>query len=454
MPPSGEARHDWQIICDVAKKMGFNSGFNFTHPAEVFAEHVGLSAYQNNGSRDFDLSGLGGLSQQQYDNLKPIQWPVKTPQSQGTKRLFCDGQFFTDSGKAQFIPISAQLPKQQISESYPLVLNTGRLRDQWHTMTRTGLANTLNAHIEEPFIAMHPDDIARFQLRPKYLVNVTSQHTEMPVVLRVKKDENVRPGECFAPIHWSLTNSSAASVTRLFSSDCDPISAQPELKHAAIKTDAVDYQVEIKLFCKAELPAEFLSEMVYWVRSTFAKGTQYRLAYQGELNQLVETIQPLLIGEGTIVQRQSSTELQLSVLLNNELVFAMFAESVDWQSDTETKNMSASNPDSDWVSELFATQIESQSLASLLRIKPGEDYTQGPVVCTCFKVREKQILNAIDGGCESLDELGKQLNCGTNCGSCKPELSAMLEERKAHNYRSLQAIEIKMNDSEDEVLQS
>ena len=132
----------------------------------------------------------------------------------------------------------------------------------------------------------------------------------------------------------------------------------------------------------------------------------------------------------------------------------MFAATVDWHSDPEIAIASSINPDSQWVSELFETQMESQLLASLLRVEPSEEYTQGPAVCSCFKVREKQILNAIDGGCESVDELGKQLKCGTNCGSCKPELSAMLEERKAQNYRSLQAIEIKMNDSEDEVLQS
>lgn len=444
LPPSGEARHDWQIICDVAQAMGFNQGFNFEHPAEIFAEHAGLSAYQNNGSRDFDLSGLCGLTRQQYDDFKPIQWPVTERSKAGTARLFTDGKFFTSSGRAKFIAVEAKQPEQQVSTAYPWVLNTGRIRDQWHTMTRTALSTQLNQHISEPFLALHPDDAKSQMIQPGQLVELTSVQTQMlgqtkPVVLRIEYDKGMRQGHCFAPIHWSQENTSGASITRLFSSANDPISGQPELKHAAVAIKPLDYKSYGQLFCKAALPKHFLDGLSYWSVTTFENGHHYSVATSATLVDFNESIRSLLNPNSEIRQRILAGSQQLSVLSQHQLEFAVFTYDAQLSFDKGEYEFVSQ----EWVSQLLSSPlIDAETSASLLRIIPSEEFTLGKLVCSCFNVRQKSIESAVDDGCSSVDALGRALKCGTNCGSCKTELEGIIKERKQTEHRSLQSIPI------------
>jgi assimilatory nitrate reductase catalytic subunit len=152
----GKSKPDWQIVCDVARRMGF-SGFNFENAAEIFREHAALSAFENNGTRAMDIGASANLSNQAYEVLSPFQWP-HPKNKHATSRVFGDGKFFTESGRANIIVTPFQNPKGTVSGSFPLVLNTGRIRDQWHTMTRTGKSARLMAHIGEPFVEIHPSD--------------------------------------------------------------------------------------------------------------------------------------------------------------------------------------------------------------------------------------------------------------------------------------------------------
>ncbi|MGV6807355.1 MAG: molybdopterin oxidoreductase family protein, partial [bacterium] len=151
----GEARHDWQVICEVAGRLGFGSAFDYAGPADIFREHAALSGFENPsagnpGSRAFDISGLSNISDREYQELSPIQWPVNADHPTGRARLFTDRTFYTSNGRAQFVAVSPQLPKSQPNKKYPFILNTGRIRDQWHTMTRTGLTPRLLNHIDSP----------------------------------------------------------------------------------------------------------------------------------------------------------------------------------------------------------------------------------------------------------------------------------------------------------------
>ncbi|WP_339637296.1 molybdopterin-dependent oxidoreductase, partial [Celeribacter baekdonensis] len=134
---AGSSKPDWWIISEVARRMGFPD-FSYESPAEIFREHAALSAFENEGNRDFDLSGLVDLNDKGYMDLPPIQWPVVAGAEAGTKRLFGQGGFYTKTGKANFVAVSQKTPATEINATYPLVLNSGRIRDQWHTMTRTG----------------------------------------------------------------------------------------------------------------------------------------------------------------------------------------------------------------------------------------------------------------------------------------------------------------------------
>src|SRR5215471_13127970 len=172
LPEPGESRADWWIVAEVARRMGFGAAFDYRSPADVFREHARLSAFENDGARAFDIGACAELTDAEYDALEPFQWPRPTggvpqwrlsgevPQS----RPFADGRFFTRSGKAQLVATVPRAPAERATPEHPLVLNTGRIRDQWHTMTRTGRSPRLMGHTPEPFVLVHPLDAARFGL--------------------------------------------------------------------------------------------------------------------------------------------------------------------------------------------------------------------------------------------------------------------------------------------------
>jgi assimilatory nitrate reductase catalytic subunit len=164
----GEARPDWWIIKEVARRLGHKSAFDYESPAEIFAEHVALSAFENDGSRDFDLSGLVDTD---YETMAPVQWPVR---SKPAARMFGDGKYFTPDGKARFLPIQPPPPFAPAPGQF--ILNTGRVRDHWHTMTRTGKAARLSAHMAEPFVEIHPADANALGIRRANLVRLSNRH--------------------------------------------------------------------------------------------------------------------------------------------------------------------------------------------------------------------------------------------------------------------------------------
>ncbi|HEB67257.1 MAG TPA: nitrate reductase, partial [Gammaproteobacteria bacterium] len=161
LPTPGQARPDWWMVQQIARRLGFEDAFAWRNAADIFREHAALSAAENDGSRDFDLGGLRAITDAEYDALRPVQWPVREGRSNGDgTRLFEDGRFFTPGGRARFVAVGAHAPAETPDAEYPLVLNTGRIRDQWHTMTRTGKSARLSGHIIEPFAELHPDDAA------------------------------------------------------------------------------------------------------------------------------------------------------------------------------------------------------------------------------------------------------------------------------------------------------
>jgi assimilatory nitrate reductase catalytic subunit len=144
-----------------------------------------------------------------------VQWPVRRA-GEDSERLFGDGRFLTPTGRARFVAIKSAQTAAEVSETWPFVLNTGRVRDQWHTMTRTGLSARLAAHVSEPFVEMHPDDAAALGLEQGMLARVETEHGA--ALLRVMPSEGQQPGSVFVPIHWSAENSSAGRIGALVQS--------------------------------------------------------------------------------------------------------------------------------------------------------------------------------------------------------------------------------------------
>src|SRR5262249_27422519 len=153
---------DWWIITEVARQMGYAEAFPYASAADIFREHAQLSAFENGGRRDFDLGGLAALSDAAFDALDPVQWPLRAdqrpPKQRADLRLFAAGGFYTPDRKARFVAVEPPALRASSNKEFPFRLNTGRVRDQWHTMTRSGLSARLGAHLPEPFVEVHPTD--------------------------------------------------------------------------------------------------------------------------------------------------------------------------------------------------------------------------------------------------------------------------------------------------------
>jgi assimilatory nitrate reductase catalytic subunit len=227
LPPPGEAKPDWWAICEVAKRLGLSDAFSYDSPAAIFREHAKLSGEGNDGTRAFDISGLVDAD---YDSLEPVQWPVNVAAPDGTPRV---ERFFTPDGKARFVAVTPRAPAHAANKEYPLVLNTGRQRDHWHTMTRTGLSPRLAVNEAEPFVAIHPDDAG--DLANGSLARIESRWGAL--VARVRFSDAQRKGEIFAPIHWTELAAPQGRVGAVASPARDPVSGQPELKHTPVRIE-------------------------------------------------------------------------------------------------------------------------------------------------------------------------------------------------------------------------
>lgn len=419
LPPLGEAKHDWQIICDVAKEMGFGQHFDYSGPAQIFSEHACLTQYENDGERLLDLSGLSRLSESEYDQLRPIQWPVNKHNPNGRKRLFNDAIFCTASRKANFISVQPQLPEQRVSLRYPFVLNSGRVRDQWHSMTRTGKASGLTQHTEQAYLHINPQDADELSIHPQDLVSLKAPHSEHgQVVLPVKLDDTLRRSELFVPMHWNEQWSSSTSIAKLYNDAHDPLSGQPELKHAAVSLQKIKFATQVKLFVSQPLAMESVKgHFVYWVKTLFKGGYCYQIASDLPIAQVDQVCQQLVSGHDTMMSYAQDESIVRVGVNNNSLSSVIITETV--QSDI----------DQHWLQSLFNdASISYETLSALLRKPSAQADSQGRMICSCFSVSESTILEAVKSGTASVDELGRKLQCGTNCGSCKPELESLIEQ--------------------------
>jgi assimilatory nitrate reductase catalytic subunit len=366
------------------------------------------------------------MTESQYNRLKPVQWPVNKHSPDGTKRLFTDGKFYTKTGKAQFVLTDFAAPEQLTNTDFPFVLNSGRVRDQWHTMTRTGKTSELSAHINRPYLAIHAIDAQSLALKKDDLVSLSAAHfnsQQNRVLLPIVIDNNQRQGEVFAPIHWSASNASSANISALYTDANDKISGQPELKHAAVKLQKVSYQYYGQLFIRQQLKVELLREYFdYFVTCPIEKGHLVFFATEQEPAKIKRDLQQQLPLYDEWVNA-SDTNLNSSCAMRQGVMSLIMFISVNYN-----------EVDPSWINSLLSNEdVKPDQLHGLLNIQPDEQFKQGKLVCSCFKVAENTIIDAIKGGCDSVDRLGKQLKCGTNCGSCKSELSQMVKLHQRKN---------------------
>ena len=426
LEPAGEAKADWWMVSEVAKRLGFD-GFDFEGPASVFAEHAALSGYENDGARDFDIGGFADIDLPAYDALAPTQWPVPAS-GRREPRLFAEGGFFTPSRKANFVVVAPPQLAEQVSSSFPLLMNTGRVRDQWHTMTRTGLSPRLGSHITEPFVAVHPSDAARFGLTDAGLAELTNHHGK--ATFRVLVTSNVERGAVFVPMHWNDEMASAARVGSLVHAIVDPISGQPDSKAtpvaiAAVPVKAAGFMLSRRRF---HLPRDS-----YWAWGAIRDGYAARIDTQGDGEDLLAALRIAHGGTLDVLRYTDPARgiTRAAILEGDRLVSALFLGPV-----------AAGAPKWAVLGEAWAAETIDKSTRRIMLSGKRADGAadEGPNVCACFGVPEGRIVAAIAAGATSHEAIGAKLKAGTNCGSCIPELKRLIVECAVAQSRPQQGV--------------
>lgn len=407
----GEARADWWQMAEVARRMGFGDAFAWPSPAEIFGEYARLTATANDGRRDLDLTDVAELSPEAYDALGPRQWPMQR------QRLFADGRFYTPDGKARFVPTPFRGTAVQASDAFPLVLNTGRIRDQWHTMTRTAKTPRLLSHIAEPFVEVHPEDARRHALAPASLAVVSSPLGR--AVLRVVVTERQRRGSIFAPIHWTDQHCSSGRIDALIAGHLDPVSGQPEFKATPAAIERWPAQWHGFAIMRRK-PRHI--KAAYWATARAKNGWRVELADTTNPADWTEHARQLLDLDASIdlvaCHDAANGGHRLAAFEGHHLVAALFASrgpvavSRSWA-----------------VEKLDADFADARDRLALLAGRPGAAETdKGAIVCACFDVGSNQIMDAIRGGCRSVGAVGAVSKAGTNCGSCRAEIGRLIDD--------------------------
>jgi len=420
MAAPGQARADWRIIADVAAAMGFADAFGWRSPTQVFREYARLTAYENGGARTLDLGPLAGVTPDQYEALEPLQWPVT--EAGGTTRLFTDGRFQTPDGKARMAPLEARGPAEPAGGGFPFSLNTGRVRDQWHTMTRTGLSADLCRHAPEPFVEVHPDDAGPLGVTDGALARIRTPHGEAVAVARLT--DRQRKGSLFLPMHWTDAFAPSGRSNPLIGGHVDPVSGQPEFKHAPARLAA--YRETWRGFLITRSPVQRPPSLdLVWRRTPQDAGQLHEFAGRGgqrERDAFLDAF-PISPGlEALSLEDPATGALRRALLRHGRLEQVLFL------------TVSGRLPPRDWLASLFAApEVSAQDRVTLLAGRSAAPMPDaGPMVCACLKVGARRIEAAVVSGAASIEAVGSATGAGTNCGSCRPEIARLIAAHHKH----------------------
>ncbi len=403
-PLPGEAMPDWWIVKEVARRMGWKTAFSYDRPADIWREHCRLSTYDNDGTRLFALPGAAQGGNAAYDAMAPFRWGGDNP--------FADGRFSTEDGRARLVPV-IQKPLPAPLAKWPLTLNTGRYRDQWHSMTRTGLAPKLARHREEPLVEIHRDDAANLGLADGGLAALAM---EWDVDCTAGTVHTVRTAVYQDATHMRTDPGPAAAVA--------PAAGTP----GAVTMGAV---------CSKRTPAAIAPVAAKWrgflllardiadrpsclwaTRIAVPSGALWELAGNGDA-RAIEALLPK--GERIEAQDSARGTRRVAIVAGGRLAAALFI--------TESGEL----PPRDWLIAQLSSALRSLGDAGLAGRAPRVQADRGPIICVCFDIGLNTIAAAIrDQSLTDVAAIGAALGAGTNCGSCRPALARILTEEKTH----------------------
>jgi len=439
----GQARDDWAIARDLGQRLearlrpGAASLFDFADPEAVWNEHR-----ESTRGRDLDITGL---SYAQLD-MAPAQWPFPLGATKGSQRLYEDGQFPTTDGRARFADTAFAPLVEPRDARFPFSLNTGRLRDQWHGMSRTGTVGRLFGHVGEPEVELHASDIARLRLSPGELVSITSRRGS--VILPLRASDQVTPTQAFVAMHWGsevLGGKGCQGLNALTSSAFCPQSKQPELKHAAVR------------IARAELPWRLLA--MGWLDDE-DEALRVRASLQALMSKFdFATCLPFGRERHGVMFRAAAQETPpIDQLKAIEALLGLASEEVLHYGDLrrgQSRSLRLSQEDGDthvealllagdtraeaWIGPLLRERLPAQAYGRMLllpgALPPVAPVSRGRQVCNCLDVGQSEIettLGSLEGDESSLlIGLQTRLACGTQCGSCMPEVRRLVKARAA-----------------------
>ncbi|SNR94476.1 assimilatory nitrate reductase (NADH) alpha subunit apoprotein [Pseudomonas segetis] len=420
-----EAKADWQIACEFARKLetlirpGLPSLFNFTRPEQLFDEYKALTQ-----GRDLDLSGL---SYAILDQHGPQQWPFPKGAQQGTARLYQDHVFATANGRAQFQAETYCAPLEETNGRYSLVLNTGRLRDHWHGMSRTGTAARLFGHVEEAVLSLHSDELRRRKLNDGELIKVRSRRGSL--IVPVQADDDIRPGQAYLPMHWGDRFLKGLGTNVLTQPGYDQQSKQPELKHAVIDIDKVELPWTFFALVEGDIQKRFSQLRPLFEHFAYASFTltgsehpalQIRAANPAAPDgELLASIDRLLSIDSAMVLAYDDPKRAIGkrVRLDSGRIIAL--------------RLAGETSAQDWLKSMWREaqtddQLRRWLLAPLSAAARQGSSAGNKTLCNCMSVSQQTICDAIGQGMD-LNQLKQNLGCGTSCGSCVPEIKRLLQ---------------------------
>ena len=415
----GDARPDWQLICSVAQKMGFEHAFSYQGPHEIFAEHAALSGYENDGDRIFNISELSEMDQSRYDELSPVQWP--TAAGLGASRLAVGGR---DKSTA-LVTVVQSHPVNQPDDEYPYVLNTGRSRDQWHTMTRTGHVPRLTSHMPEPSVTINIEDARQHGVETGDLVELSTRWGR--AILRADLSDDVRKGDVFAPIHWTDEFAKNAVVSGLVNPVCDLLSGQPELKHTPVSFQPLN-TFQTGYFLSTDKVD--LSGFGYWAKRRIDGGHFYSLSTfssaETGFSKLLATFDNWAGTSDVLSMSDAAAGVHRGALLRGGRLAAYLAYGPGGRS-----------PSPEWIIDLFGSDlVDEVTRASLLSGHPAGAQPFGSIVCVCLGVRVPTIHEAIrKGNARTVEQISACTGAGTNCGACRSEIAGLLRAEVAETSK-------------------
>lgn len=407
---------DWWLIKEIGQRIYKERAhlLDWNSPAEIFDEYARLTEFENNGTRFLNLNGLTNLSESEYDNLKPIRWPV-VEKNKGAERLFENGIFQTKDGKAIINAVEPQAAADITSKEYPLALNSSRIRDQWHTMTRTSTSFRLNGHIKEPVISIHPKTAEKYKLIDDRLAEITTKYGS--AIAKIQITEDIRTNEIHLPMHFTKSFAPFGRSNQLINPFTDPISGQPEFKHTPAKIRPYEELWHGFILTKKDIAlwqTDTFNEDVIWRRTSLENTECYEIAgKENNLNILS------YFGEENVISLDDNKNqiFRRAKIIDNKLDGVCFLAPIDYRLSSK-----------DWLIECFAkAEINDIERASILLGKMAGIKDLGALICACNSVYENTIIEAAQNGANTIDKIGNVCTAGTSCGSCKSEIGRILK---------------------------